>query len=254
VSRSLTEYEKARYDRQIRIPGFGEAAQARLLESRALVVGIGGLGSPAAMYLAAAGVGTLVLSDFDRVESSNLQRQIIHRHPSLGEPKAISAAATLRDINPDCRVEALDYALEEAELRQQVTMADIVLDCTDNFESRFLLNRLCFDTSTPLVSGAAIRTEGQVATFMPGATDSPCYRCLHPGDLAALETCALEGILAPIVGVIGTLQAQQALLVLTGAGDPLIGMLQIFDGRAMEWHRIRIPRNPDCPVCAARRT
>ena len=119
MSRSLTEYEKARYDRQIRIPGFGEAAQARLLESRALVVGIGGLGSPAAMYLAAAGVGTLVLSDFDRVESSNLQRQIIHRHPSLGEPKAISAAATLHDINPDCRVEALDYALEEAELRQQ---------------------------------------------------------------------------------------------------------------------------------------
>ena len=252
MPRPLTDYEKARYSRQIRIPGFGDTAQRDLLNSRALVVGMGGLGSPAAMYLAAAGGGTLVISDFDRVETSNLQRQIIHRHGSVGEPKALSAAATLRDINPDCEIVALDYALEEAELRDQVQSADVVLDCSDNFETRFLLNRVCFETGTPLVSGAAIRTDGQIATFLPTEPQSPCYRCLHPQDLSQVETCALEGILAPVVGVIGTLQAQQALLVLTGQHAPLVGTLLLFDGRGMEWHRISVPRNPQCPACADR--
>lgn len=251
--RSLTDAERQRYDRQIRINGFGETAQTRLLESRVLIVGMGGLGSPAAMYLAACGVGTLVLSDFDRVETSNLQRQIIHRQSSIGEPKALSAAATLNDINTDCRIEALDYVLDETELREQILSADIVLDCTDNFESRFQLNRLCFETGTPLVSGAAIRSEGQIATFLPRESNSPCYRCLHPDDsIRVVETCALEGILAPVVGVIGTLQAQQALLALTGQTAGLIGALLVFDGRSMEWHRIKVPRNTDCPVCGGR--
>ncbi len=253
MTRPLTDTEKQRYDRQIRISGFGEDAQARLLESRALIVGMGGLGSPAAMYLAACGTGTLVLSDFDRVETSNLQRQIIHRQASIGEPKALSAAATLGEINPDCRIETLDYVLEEAELRDQIRSADIVLDCTDNFESRFLLNRLCFETATPLVSGAAIRSEGQIATFLPGDSKSPCYRCLHPDEsIRVVETCALEGILAPVAGVIGTLQAQQALMTLTGQTAGLVGALLIFDGRSMEWHRLKVHRNTDCPVCGGR--
>ena len=252
MARPLTDGEQARYSRQIRIPGFGEAAQGTLLDSRVLIVGMGGLGSPAAMYLAAAGVGTLVVSDFDRVETSNLQRQIIHRHASIGEPKALSAAATLTDINPDCNVIALDYALEQKELHEEVETADLVLDCTDNFETRFLLNATCFATATPLVSGAAIRTEGQLATYIPAEPRSPCYRCLHPHDLSQIETCALEGILAPVVGTIGTLQAQQALLVLAEKHEPLVGTLLLFDGTAMEWNRVRIPRNPECPVCRDR--
>lgn len=252
MARPLTSQEKTRYSRQIRIPGFGEAAQQALLSSRALIVGMGGLGSPAAMYLAAAGVGTLVISDFDRVETSNLQRQIVHRHASIGEPKALSAADTLHDINPDCEIIALDYALADDELLAQVGEADVVLDCSDNFETRFLLNSACFAAGTPLVSGAAIRTDGQIATFVPREPDSPCYRCLHPQDLSGEESCALEGILAPVVGIIGTLQAQHALLLLTAQYHPLIGTLLLFDGRGMEWHRIRVPRNPQCPVCANR--
>ena len=251
--RPLTPEEKARYSRQTRVPGFGEATQARLLAARVLIVGMGGLGSPAALYLAASGIGTLVLCDFDRVETSNLQRQIIHRHASIGEPKALSAAATLKEINPDCGILALDYALEEPEMRRQVELADLVLDCTDNFETRFLLNRLCFDTGTPLVSGAAIRTDGQIISFIPAEPASPCYRCLHPqASLEQVETCALEGILAPVVGVIGTLQAQQALLVLAGEYEPLVGTLLLFDGRGMEWHRVQVPRSPTCPVCSGR--
>jgi len=214
---------------------------------------MGGLGSPAAMYLAAAGVGTLAISDFDRVEASNLQRQIIHRQSSIGEPKALSAAATLSDINPDCEIVVLDYALADQDLREQVNLADIVLDCTDNFETRFLLNAACFSAGVPLVSGAAIRSDGQIATFIPGEPESPCYRCLHPEDLSQVETCALEGILAPVVGIIGTLQAQQALMVLTGRHEPLIGSLLLFDGAGMQWQRIKVPRNPNCPLCSVRR-
>ena len=252
MPRELSGRERERYSRQIRVPGFGEEAQARLLSSRALVIGMGGLGSPAAMYLAAAGVGTLAISDFDRVEASNLQRQIIHRESGIGEPKALSAAATLRDINPACEVIVLDYALAEEALRSQVKLADVVLDCSDNFETRFLLNAECFRAGVPLVSGAAIRSDGQIATFIPTEPDSPCYRCLHAEDLSQVETCALEGILAPVVGVIGTLQAQQALMVLAGWHESLIGSLLLFDGAGMEWHRIRVPRSPDCPVCGER--
>jgi adenylyltransferase/sulfurtransferase len=252
MTRPLTDAERTRYSRQIRVPGFGEAAQARLLGARALIVGVGGLGSPAAMYLAACGVGTLVLSDFDRVEASNLQRQIIHREGSIGEPKARSAMQTLRELNPACTVHPLDHALDDDELRAEIRRADVVLDCSDNFETRFQINRLCVESQRPLVSGSAIRADGQILSVLPAEPDSPCLRCLHGDDLSAVETCAAEGILAPVVGVIGVLQAQQALLVLAQQHRALIGTLLLFDGRGMQWRRLAVPRDPACPVCGAR--
>jgi adenylyltransferase/sulfurtransferase len=243
----MTPGQRERYARQIRLQAVGEAGQESLLAARVLLVGLGGLGSPAAMYLAASGVGTLVLSDFDRVEPSNLQRQIIHREADLGELKAASARRTLLEINPACQVIALDWELDEAELRREIRKADLVLDCTDNFASRFQLNRIAMAEGRPLVTGAAIRLEGQIMTSL--AHGGPCYQCVYPGELENQETCAIEGVLAPVVGVIGTLQALQAVRVLTGHGEDLRGVLMLFDAASMEWQRIRVPPRPGCPVC-----
>jgi molybdopterin/thiamine biosynthesis adenylyltransferase len=240
-----------RYSRQIRLPSIGEEGQERLLASRALIIGVGGLGSPAALYLAAAGVGNLVLSDFDRVEPSNLQRQIIHRQRDIGEPKAFSGRATLHELNPACEVTAIDRQLDESELREQVAASDVVLDCCDNFETRFAVNRACVAEGKPLVSGAAIRLEGQVATFLPGSETSPCYQCLYPMALAQTETCAMEGVLAPVVGVIGSLQALQAVQVLTGNFEGLWGRLTLFDAATHEWRRVKVRRDPACQACGA---
>lgn len=240
----------AHYSRQVRLHQVGRKGQQRLLASSALVVGMGGLGSPAAMYLAAAGVGHLVISDFDRVEPSNLQRQIVHRTADVGEPKAFSAQATLKALNPDVRVTALDWQLDEGELEEQVGAADVVLDCSDNFPTRFALNEACVRTGTPLVSGAAIRLEGQISTFMPAREDSPCYRCLYADGGEMAETCSQEGILAPVVGVIGTLQAVEAIKVLLDIGDTLCGRLLLFDAMELEWRTIRLRKNPNCPVCS----
>ena len=244
----MTPEQRQRYARQIRLQAVQEAGQERLLGARVLIVGLGGLGSPAAMYLAASGVGTLVLSDFDRVEPSNLQRQIIHHEADLGELKATSAKRTLAGLNPGCRVIALDWELDEAELVREIRAADLVLDCTDNFASRFLLNRIAMAERRPLVTGAAIRLEGQIMTSLPGG--GPCYQCVYPRELEHQETCAMEGVLAPVVGVIGTLQALEAIRVLTGHGEELRGVLLLFDAVGMEWQRIRVPARPDCPVCA----
>jgi molybdopterin/thiamine biosynthesis adenylyltransferase len=242
-----------RYSRQIRLKQIGEQGQERLLESRALIVGMGGLGSPAAMYLAAAGVGEIIVSDFDRVEASNLQRQIVHRAADIGEPKALSAKATLEAINPDIRVTALDWQLDDEELVRQVAEADVALDCSDNFPTRFALNEASVRTGTPLVSGAAIRMEGQLTTFIPEQQESPCYRCLYAGEGEMGEACALEGVLPPVVGVIGTLQALEAMKVLVGFGKTLCGRLLLFDGETLEWRTLRLRRDPGCPVCAGRR-
>jgi len=245
----VTPEQRQRYARQIRLAAIGEAGQQRLLDARVLIVGLGGLGSPAAMYLAASGVGTLVLSDFDRVEPSNLQRQIIHREADLGELKAESAGRTLREINPGCEVVALDWELDASELTREIGAADLVLDCTDNFASRFLLNRIAMAQRTPLVTGAAIRLEGQIMTALPDG--GPCYQCVYPAELENQETCAMEGVLAPVVGVIGTLQALEAIRVLTGHAEELRGVLLLFDAVGMEWQRIRVPPRHDCPVCGA---
>ena len=243
----MTPAQRDRYSRQVRLADIGEAGQERLLNARALVIGLGGLGSPAAMYLAASGVGTLVLSDYDRVEPSNLQRQIIHREADIGELKAASAQRTLTGINHECIVETIDWELDDAELTDEIGAADIVLDCTDNFATRFQLNRIAMAQGTPLVSGAAIRLEGQIMTSLPPG--GPCYQCVYPDDLEHQETCAMEGVLAPLVGVIGSLQALQAVRVLTGHADELRGVLMLFDAAGMEWQRIRVPPRRDCPIC-----
>jgi adenylyltransferase/sulfurtransferase len=239
-----------RYARQIRLPDVQESGQAKLLASRALIVGLGGLGSPAAMYLAATGVGTLVLSDFDRVETSNLQRQIIHHESDIGEPKAASAERTLKALNSACQIIAKDWQLDDTELIAEIRAADIVLDCTDNFASRFQLNRIAISEATPLVSAAAIRLEGQIMTCLPDR--GPCYQCVYPEQLENQETCAMEGVLAPLVGVIGSLQALQAVRVLTGQREQLRGVLLLFDAASMDWQRIAVPPRPDCPVCGDR--
>ena len=246
----MNTQQKSRYSRQIRLPQIGEQGQQKLLDSSALIIGMGGLGSPVAMYLAAAGLGKLVISDFDRVEDSNLQRQIIHRQQDIGELKALSAQRTLAEINPDCEVIAMDWQLEGEALSAVVSEADVVLDCSDNFATRFAINRGCMAAGTPLVSGAAIRLEGQIASYIPGS-GGPCYQCLYSGDLETTETCAMEGVLAPLVGVIGSIQALQAILVLTGHGAEVNGKLLLFDAATMDWRSVRVPRDPACPVCGA---
>ena len=248
----MTPEELKRYSRQIKLSQVGEDGQQRLLESRTLIIGMGGLGSPVAMYLAAAGVGQLAFSDYDRVDESNLQRQIIHSQACIGELKAASARETIKRLNPTCVVEALDYELDGEELLAQVRAASVVIDCTDNFPSRFELNRASLATGTPLGSGAAIRWEGQVATFVPRNPDSPCYQCLYPDTGIEAATCAMEGVIAPIVGVVGTIQALEVLNLLLTTGEGLCGRLLALDGIAMEWQTINLPRSPDCPACACR--
>jgi adenylyltransferase/sulfurtransferase len=237
-----------RYSRQIRLSQIGSEGQQKLASARVLIVGIGGLGSPAALYLASAGVGHLVLSDFDRVELSNLQRQVIHRESAIDEPKAFSARETIASLNSDISVTAIDWQLADEELLEQVRLADAVLDCSDNFETRFAINAACHAAGTPLVSGAAIRFDGQLTTLDFRQPDSPCYHCLFGGEGFA-ETCAAEGILSPVVGVIGTLQALEAVKLITHAGEPLVGRLLLFDGLGGEFQQVRYRKDPGCSVC-----
>lgn len=244
----MNNQEKSRYARQIRLSQVGEEGQQALLDATVLIIGMGGLGSPAAMYLAAAGIGRLIISDYDQVEDSNLQRQIIHRNNDIGELKAFSAKKSLAEINPDCLVDAIDWQLDEAELEEYANKADLILDCSDNFPTRFMINRVSVKTQTPLVSGAAIRIEGQIASYIPGS-GGPCYQCLYKEEFENTETCAMEGVLSPVVGVIGTMQALQAILVLIGKGESVNGKLLLFDGLNMEWQSVRIPKNPACRVC-----
>lgn len=239
-----------RYQRQIRLPEVGEAGQQRLLDSRVLIIGMGGLGSPVALYLAAAGAGHLVLVDFDKVEESNLQRQVIHRQESIGELKVDSARASLEVINPALEITCLSWELDEDELSEQVNLADVVVDCSDNFPTRFLLNRIAWAEATPLVSGAAIRWDGQLASFDARIEASPCYQCLYHDDGTDGANCAMEGVIAPLVGVIGTMQAQETINVLLGSPG-LVGRLMLFDGRRMEWRSLKLRKNPGCPVCKA---
>jgi len=237
-----------RYSRQIMLPSISIEGQERLQASRALIVGLGGLGSPVAMYLAAAGVGTLVLVDFDRVDLTNLQRQIIHTTASIGRLKVESAKATLSALNPETDLLTIDHPLEGEALEREVALADVVIDGTDNFTTRFAINAACHAQGTPLVSGAAIRMEGQVSVFM-GQPDGPCYQCLYPSEGQMDETCSANGVLAPLVGVIGSIQAIEAIKVLTGAGSTLNGRLMLFDALHMEWRTIALKPDPECPVC-----
>ncbi len=244
----MNQEQKERYARQIRLSQFGEAGQQAIIDASALIVGVGGLGSPAAMYLAAAGIGKLVLSDYDVVETSNLQRQIIHADSAVGSDKVESGRRTLNALNPGTAVETIGYQLEGDDLDAIVRSVDIVLDCTDNYPTRFDINRACVETATPLVTGAAIRLEGQIMNYQPAA-NSACYQCLYTHAYGAEESCELEGVLGPVVGVIGTMQAVQTLLILAGQGEALVNRLLLFDAYAMEWQGVRLPKNPDCPAC-----
>ncbi|RMG28258.1 MAG: molybdopterin-synthase adenylyltransferase MoeB [Gammaproteobacteria bacterium] len=248
----LDDTQLLRYSRQIMLPEFGFEAQQRLLGSRVLIVGMGGLGSPAALYLAAAGVGRLVLADPDQVELSNLQRQILHGTSDAGRAKVASARDRLTALNPDVRVDLLPCALEGEALQQAVQSADVVLDCSDNFPTRFAVNAACMASATPLVSGAAVRFEGQLAVFDPRLPESPCYRCLYRDEGETPQTCAENGILSPVVGVIGSLQALEAIRLLAGLGTATAGRLLVFDGLHQEFRTLRLPRDPDCPACGHR--
>lgn len=245
----MNQAQKDRYARHIRLSQIGEKGQQAILDASALIVGVGGLGSPAAMYLAAAGIGKLILTDYDIVETSNLQRQIIHHNDSVGENKVDSGKQTLAALNPDCNVEVIGYQLEGEELKQVIGSVDIVLDCSDNYPTRFEVNRYCIETATRLVTGAAIRLEGQIMNYQPDA-NSACYQCLYSHAYGAEESCELEGILGPVVGVIGTMQAVQTLLILAGQGEELRSKLLLFDAFAMEWQSVTLPKNPNCPVCS----
>jgi len=247
----MNDDQLLRYSRQIMLPQVDIAGQEKLLASRALVVGAGGLGSPAAMYLAAAGVGHLVIADHDVVELSNLQRQLLHRDDDIGRPKAASASDTLREINPDVAVTPLQTRLQGEQLAAEVRQSRVVLDCSDNFDTRFSVNAACVRHQVPLVSGAAIRLEGQVAVFDAGKADSPCYQCLYREGEDAQQTCSENGVLAPLVGIIGSLQALEAIKVLLSIGDTLAGRLVIFDGLAHEWRTLRLSRDPECPTCGS---
>jgi len=225
--------------------------QQRWLDSRVLILGLGGLGSPVAMYLAAAGIGHLVLVDDDQVEMTNLQRQIAHTTASIGQSKVESAAATLAQINPDIEVTTRDERLDETALMEQVAKVDLVVDCTDNFTTRFMLNRACVAHKKPLVSGAAIRMEGQISVYHPGVEGSPCYQCLYKEGEDEALTCSEAGVLSPLVGIIGSMQALEALKVLASIGTPLIGRLLLLDAKNMEWRSLKLRPDPECPICQA---
>ncbi len=246
----MNDDQLLRYSRQIMLPTVGVEGQERLLEARVLVVGLGGLGSPVAIYLAAAGVGTLVVADFDAVELSNLQRQILHTNACIGMPKVDSARQALQAINPQVRIEGFKGNIDQDSLPTLLTEVDAVVDGCDNFPTRFAVNDACFRAGVPLISGAAIRTEGQVAVFsgMPGG---PCYQCLYPRDGSLDETCTAAGVLAPVVGIVGSIQATETLKLLTGTGAPRFGRLLLLDAMTMEFRNIRITPDPHCPVCAA---
>lgn len=241
------------YARHLALPGFTTDTQRRLAGARVLLTGLGGLGSPAALYLAAAGVGTLVLNDFDRVDPSNLQRQILHTRARVGKAKTESARAALSALNPDIRLIPRDGRLQDKALGEEVALADVVLDGSDNFGTRFALNAACLAAGRPLVSGAAIRFEGHVTVFDPRRADSPCYACLYAEDAEDLGDCRSNGVLGPVPGVIGCLQAVEALKLLTGLGEPLVGRMLIYDGFAGSSRVVRAPRDPACPACRERK-
>ncbi|MEE9358727.1 HesA/MoeB/ThiF family protein [Candidatus Vondammii sp. HM_W22] len=247
----MNDEQLLRYSRQIMLPSIGIEGQEKLLTSRVLIIGLGGLGSLAAMYLAAAGVGHLILADFDKVDLSNLQRQIIHSTESIGKLKVESAQSTLLAINPDCRIETISKLLNETELLAHVRSASLVIDGTDNFTTRFMVNDACVTTRTPLVSGAAIRLEGQVSVFT-GQPGDPCYRCLYGDGRDMDETCSENGVLAPLVGIIGSLQATEAIKVLAGVGAPLIGRLLLLDALDMQWRTLKLKADHACPTCSGR--
>ena len=248
----MNDNQLLRYSRHILLPKIGYEGQEKLTKSHALIVGAGGLGSPVALYLAASGVGKLTICDFDTVDLTNLQRQIIHTTQSVGINKAVSAQQTIYEINPEIIVQTIQQKSSEAEFKTLVTNADVVIDCSDNFATRYALNRVCFALKKPLVSGAAIGFEGQITVFDFRHEASPCYHCLFPdtGEESDLR-CATNGVFAPLVGMIGTAQATEALKLMMGIGESLQGRLLLLDALSMERRTIRLSKDPTCLVCSS---
>ena len=246
----MDDAQLLRYSRHILLEEVGIEGQTRLLGSHALVIGAGGLGSPAALYLGSAGVGRITLVDHDTVDATNLQRQIAHTLDRVGHPKAESARTAIAAINPDPQIRTVRQRADAALLDELVPDADVVLDCTDNFATRHAINRACVRHHKPLVSGAAIRMDGQLAVYDRRMPSSPCYACVFPEDSGVEETrCATMGVFAPLVGIVGTMQAAEALKLLAGLGSRLVGELLMIDGRDMAFNSISLPRNPQCTVC-----
>ena len=246
----MTDEQLLRYSRHILLNDIGTEGQDRLLAAHALVIGAGGLGSPVALYLGSAGVGHITIVDNDVVDETNLQRQIAHNLAKVGHNKAHSAAQSIAAINPEVKVTCITQRADAALLSALVAHADVVIDCCDNFATRHAINAACVQHKKPLVSGAAIRFDGQITVYDSRDTASPCYACVFPPDSTIEETrCATMGVFAPLVGIIGSMQAAEALKLLTGAGEPLTGRLQMLDGRSMQFNEIRMPRNANCAVC-----
>jgi adenylyltransferase/sulfurtransferase len=245
----LSDEELLRYSRQILMPRFDIEGQEKLKSARVLVVGAGGLGCPVALYLGAAGVGHLTLVDDDVIELANLQRQIGFEQGQLGELKASTLAERVRRINPLISVTAVNQRLAEGDFIQKVQEASLVMDCTDNFDTRFALNRACVAANVPLVSGAAIRGEGQVSVYDQRVADSPCYHCLYSEQGNEDLNCSEAGVIAPLVGMIGSVQAMEAIKLISGVGKPLIGRLLLLDAWDMRWREMKLAKDPDCPVC-----
>ncbi len=247
----MNDNQLLRYSRHILLPQIEYEGQDKLVQGHALIVGAGGLGSPAALYLAAAGVGTITICDFDAVDLSNLQRQVLHTTGAIGMNKALSAQKTLLALNPDITVNAIGQRASEIELHALVARAGVVLDCSDNFATRYLLNKLCVQLKKPLVSGAGLGFEGQVTVYDMRLAQSPCYHCLFPDNGEGTDLrCATNGVFAPLVGMIGTTQAAEALKILMGIGDSLQGRLLLLDALSMEWRTIKLGKDPACAVCA----
>ena len=246
----MNDHQLLRYSRHILLPQIEYAGQAKLLSAHALIIGAGGLGSPVALYLAASGVGTLTICDFDTVDLTNLQRQIIHTNASVGVNKAESAKATIASINPDITVNTITTKSTDSELAELIKIADVVIDCSDNFKTRYTLNKLCVTHQKPLVSGAAIGFEGQVTVYDMRDENSPCYHCLFPDTGENSETrCADNGVFAPLVGMIGTVQAAEAIKLLLGLGESLQGRLLLLDVLDMQWRSITLKKDSCCKVC-----
>jgi molybdopterin-synthase adenylyltransferase len=249
----MNDQQLLRYSRHILLDEIGIEGQEKLLASHALVIGAGGLGSPAAYYLASAGLGRITLVDNDTVDLTNLQRQILHTTERVGQPKAESGRQTLTRINPEIDIVALTERAEGERLDELVRAASVVLDCSDNFATRHAINRACAANRVPLVSGAAIRFDGQISVFDMRNPNAPCYACLFPPDQQFEEVqCSTMGVFAPLVGIIGAMQAAEALKVVAGIGDTLAGRLLLLDARTMEWNVIRVKRNAACGVCGQR--
>ena len=245
----MNDNQLLRYSRQIMLPLCDVDGQQKLLAANVLIVGAGGLGSPASIYLAAAGVGNITIYDDDVVDLSNLQRQIAHHTPDIGIDKVISSRQTLNKLNPDVNVIAVKQRLAGEQLDREVINADVVLDCSDNFATRFAINKACVNHQTPLVSGAAIRFEGQVSVFTPGENNSPCYNCLYHSDGEDAQNCATNGVIAPITGIVGSIQAMEAIKLIIDKGHTLTGRLLLIDGLTMEFNTMKLRKNPGCPTC-----